>query len=55
MDLIVKALEYTPLSDVGEDEYSLYVSIEKDYNANAKKIVQVFEEHIKPKLKEMLN
>lgn len=51
---ISKAIEYTPFADGYIEEYSLYESIEKDYPANAKKIVQVFEEHIKPKLKEML-
>lgn len=53
VEQVTKALEGTPIY-VCVEEYALYESIEKDYPANAKKIVQVFAEHIKPKIKEML-
>lgn len=49
-DSIEEAFRYTNLSDKIED-YDIWESIEKDYPCNAKKIVQVYMEHIVPAIK----
>lgn len=53
-EAIIDSLENTNATNDNSDGYALFECIETDYPASAKKIVEVFENFIQPKIKELL-
>lgn len=53
VDSVCHIIKFTSL-DEHIEEYELYESIEKDYSASQKKIAEVFENYIQPKITELL-